>query len=216
MSEATTYYHMETLVEDGQFMGLSVELDDGAEYRFRLTKGWRWHPMISRDDLAARMGVTVEYLLGLERVARVGGDIAREIANHVQTLDQAEIDKRLRAFAEYHAFSRKKNLEVWGYFDRAEADDVPPALADVGPVRRLNPVHPCIVYFLLRQGEVVYVGQTSSAWPERIATHLNEGTKDFDDVWYLEVERRELSAVEAFYIRHFQPEYNTHFIGSQG
>lgn len=46
------------------------------------------------------------------------------------------------------------------------------------------------------------------AWPSRIVTHVNDKEKDFDDVWYLEVDKDSRLAVERTYIRRFSPIYN--------
>ncbi len=66
----------------------------------------------------------------------------------------------------------------------------------------LREYHPC-VYFLVRDGVVVYVGQ-SIALPGRIASHISN--KDFDRVFYLEVPREHLNAIESAFIRALNPE----------
>ena len=61
------------------------------------------------------------------------------------------------------------------------------------------------VYFLMLDGVVIYVGQTMHL-TERITCHVNDG-KVFDEVSSFEVDEH-LLIVEAFNIRHHQPELN--------
>jgi hypothetical protein len=65
----------------------------------------------------------------------------------------------------------------------------------------------CGIYFLLRDGEVVYVGQ-SVATPIRVWTHLSEAGKDFDSAFFIEVPPSELTETENAFIAYFDPEYN--------
>lgn len=82
------------------------------------------------------------------------------------------------------------------------------------------------IYFLLKNGEVVYVGQTRNPVHSRVWHHqtytggrdrLIPGTrrrefvsdqKDFDDCWFFEVELHQLDTAEAHYIEYFKPHYN--------
>ena len=85
------------------------------------------------------------------------------------------------------------------------------------------------IYFLMCDGDVVYVGQTQRRWPQRIAQHLLDGEKEFDAVWHFrlgDLERlprewsggrwvvgvdatvRRLLELESLYIAHFKPHYN--------
>ena len=75
-------------------------------------------------------------------------------------------------------------------------------------IKRLEVCEPAYVYFLLKEEVVVYVGQTTAPWPSRILQHLNEKEKDFDDVWYLEVDNPSMSEIEKAFIKMFRPKYN--------
>ncbi len=69
---------------------------------------------------------------------------------------------------------------------------------------------PC-VYFLVRNGKVVYVGQ-SKALESRLSSHVAD--KCFDSVQYLEMKeywpfcKAEISRIEAWFILLLQPKYN--------
>lgn len=64
--------------------------------------------------------------------------------------------------------------------------------------------NPCI-YFLVKNHEVVYVGQTWSIYA-RIAVHMK--SKVFDKVAMFDVHPSEMNNVEAAYILKFNPIYN--------
>lgn len=101
-------------------------------------------------------------------------------------------------------------LREWRGTNPTPASERPAALRGISGIKRLSSDQPCRVYFLVHEGEVVYVGQTSAAWPARIESHIYEGSKEFDEVWYLEVDAASLNTVEAHYIRELQPRYNVH------
>jgi len=63
------------------------------------------------------------------------------------------------------------------------------------------------VYFLYRDGVVVYVGQAVDI-RRRIGQHLGEGAKRFDAVSSIPCNPSRLDAVEQYYIKRFTPEYN--------
>lgn len=63
------------------------------------------------------------------------------------------------------------------------------------------------IYFLCRDGSVVYVGQSVNV-PSRIATHINEGAKDFDSCFFLPIPRSQLDYVEAIFIEALAAPYN--------
>lgn len=60
------------------------------------------------------------------------------------------------------------------------------------------------VYFLLKNNEVVYVGQTKKG-TSRINAHTN---KDFDKVKVIYCKIGELDKLEDFYIKKYNPKYN--------
>lgn len=77
-------------------------------------------------------------------------------------------------------------------------------LAAAVPTRRSSGI-----YFLMREGEVVYVGQSVDVL-HRIARHRREG-KHFDAYSYMECEAADLDRLERLYIRALVPEDNMSF-----
>lgn len=66
--------------------------------------------------------------------------------------------------------------------------------------------HPA-VYFLMDEGAVVYVGQTTNLkW--RIDQHIQQGVKEFDSVAFAPCCVSRLLEVESHYIREMAPPYN--------
>jgi len=63
------------------------------------------------------------------------------------------------------------------------------------------------VYFLYREGVVVYVGQAVNV-RRRVADHIGEGVKDFDAVSFIPFAPDKLLAAEARYIRRLRPALN--------
>lgn len=62
----------------------------------------------------------------------------------------------------------------------------------------------CGVYFLVKGGKVVYVGQSVSVY-SRIASH---GSKDFDSVAFVHCPREQLDLLESLYIHFLAPDQN--------
>lgn len=62
----------------------------------------------------------------------------------------------------------------------------------------------CGVYFLVKNGEIVYVGQSINI-ANRITAHRD---KDFDDVSFILCEPNNLNILETLYILAYQPKYN--------
>jgi hypothetical protein len=63
------------------------------------------------------------------------------------------------------------------------------------------------IYFLLDEGQVVYVGQSINLWA-RLYDHVCKGKMQFDRYFTLTCKRSELTPLESRYIRKFQPKYN--------
>jgi hypothetical protein len=61
------------------------------------------------------------------------------------------------------------------------------------------------IYFLVRDGIVVYVGQTAGLG-QRIRAHK---LKQYDSVWIVEAAPDELNTLEAYWIGELAPEYNS-------
>lgn len=62
------------------------------------------------------------------------------------------------------------------------------------------------IYFLIKNNEIVYVGQTIDLYA-RLSAHSRE--KDFDAYSFVECNIDELDALEILYIVKFKPKYNT-------
>lgn len=62
------------------------------------------------------------------------------------------------------------------------------------------------IYFLMREGEIVYVGQ-SSCMEKRMEQHRESG-KIFDGITWLEVPQLFINDIEAYYIWRCNPIYN--------
>jgi hypothetical protein len=68
-------------------------------------------------------------------------------------------------------------------------------------------LHAAAVYFLIADGEVVYVGQTVNLYA-RIGSHRED--KIWDRVLFLPVPREDLDETERRWIARLNPKYNTH------
>ncbi|MBL8998729.1 MAG: hypothetical protein JNL44_15555 [Gemmatimonadetes bacterium] len=193
---------------------LSVTTYDGEEYEFQYERGYRWrtrHGWCSRSDVEDALGVWPGYVDAIE-------DLHRTVGHRIDELGELERRRReeharMWEMAHESALSnlelgRHAQLRVWRSRNTNASQSAPSALAEVRHVKRLEVSQPCHVYFLVDHGEVVYVGQTAEPWPARILSHLKEGTKQFDDVWYLEVDRQSLLATEKVFIRRLRPRYN--------
>lgn len=65
----------------------------------------------------------------------------------------------------------------------------------------------CGVYFLLKENEIVYIGQSINCF-SRVSSHTNDATKDFNRVCYVPVNSDELNAIEEILIAIFKPKHN--------
>ena len=61
------------------------------------------------------------------------------------------------------------------------------------------------IYFLIKQEEVVYVGQTTKGLLRVYQHHYN---KDFDDIYIIECNSEDLDKYESYYIFKYEPIYN--------
>jgi hypothetical protein len=88
------------------------------------------------------------------------------------------------------------------------AANVPEQIADISDLKEYYARPICGVYFLLRDEQVVYVGQSTSLGV-RIASH--DKRKDFDRVVYFECHPADLNRLETAFILKLKPEYNRAF-----
>lgn len=85
----------------------------------------------------------------------------------------------------------------------------PSGLLDLSFLRSKSEIYDRVagVYFLLSDGEVVYVGQSVDC-NARLSAHFREGTKAFDSSYILRSDPRDLIELEALYIQKFRPKFN--------
>lgn len=89
-----------------------------------------------------------------------------------------------------------------------ETTEIPHSIKDIPNIKKLNAGYAeAIIYFLLHNDKIVYVGQTKSEWPGRIRQHLKD-QKLFDQVYYIHVREHEVDRQEQYYIKKFKPKYN--------
>ena len=82
---------------------------------------------------------------------------------------------------------------------------VPDCIADMTPTQ-LEVMRPiCGIYFLCRNGQVVYVGQSTDIHA-RSRGHIP--LKEFDAIFYIEVSEEKLDEVELYWINNLRPTYN--------
>lgn len=68
----------------------------------------------------------------------------------------------------------------------------------------------CYIYFLIKDREIVYVGQTIGEPVSRASKHRADG-KDFNSYYFVQVKRAALDIMESIYINLFNPKLNKQF-----
>jgi|694.fasta_scaffold79329_2 hypothetical protein len=63
------------------------------------------------------------------------------------------------------------------------------------------------IYFLCKNNKIQYIGQAGNV-ANRVITHITEGLKDFDSVYFISCSINRLTELESSLIRYFQPELN--------
>ena len=66
----------------------------------------------------------------------------------------------------------------------------------------------CGIYFLLRDKEIVYIGQSVDCF-SRVSSHARDKMKNFNRACYVPVPQKELDDIEATMIALFKPEHNS-------
>lgn len=169
-----------------------VTSDKGIDYEFFEMHGYRWRenggPWISRSDLESELGAWPGYIDALEDVFHqmrefsvwdlrslpLVQDLLREQKETLYREFQRHYDEFRAETVRLLANERHPELKAWRSNNPVPSTERPEMLRNIRNVKRLEISHPCHVYFLLKSGEVVYVGQTSAAWPNRILQHLKE------------------------------------------
>ena len=94
-------------------------------------------------------------------------------------------------------------------YDKPE--NIPDTLKEVPELKRyLNIILP-VIYFLVHEDAVVYVGRTSRSIFTRLKDHIKSEI-EFDEVYYINVEKQTAAKTEAYYIKKYKPIHNTHLI----
>jgi hypothetical protein len=184
-------------------LGLTITTWDDAELGYVEAHGMRWQLQgqnISRTDAEVFLGVWPGYLDGIEDLYEHVLEISSVLH---QTIERAFIEAEQRWSVERHP-----ELRRWRAQSPTDPEHVPEKLRHIRHLKQLKISEPAYIYFLLKKGEVVYVGQTAAPWPGRVLQHLTEGQKDFDDVWYIEVDRPSLDQAEQRFIEEFRPIHN--------
>jgi hypothetical protein len=125
------------------------------------------------------------------------------LKKHIETL-QKEIEKKEHTLKILRAHIEICGRKVKQLVDQPLLDE--DAILLLAGIRKKR----CGIYFLIKNDEIVYVGQSVNIH-NRIATH--ENVKDFDRFTYVECEQRDLSRIEAMYIDMYKPKYNYNSIG---
>lgn len=91
-----------------------------------------------------------------------------------------------------------------------QEDVIPPELSKVQdlyklPMEAINT--PPGIYFLCKGSAIQYIGQAANV-SARVFTHMNEGLKDFDQVYFITCPINRLNKLESALIRYYQPPYN--------
>ena len=61
------------------------------------------------------------------------------------------------------------------------------------------------IYFLIKDNEIVYVGQTSNLW-QRMSAHNKD--KEFNYIYFEKIDKLDANYIENYYIIKFLPKYN--------
>jgi hypothetical protein len=187
---------------------------DDKEYKYDMERQKRWlcnNVLISRNNIEEELEVWPGYLDAVEDFIYYFSHEECLLENRKRILEEEcelKWEKLEEKLATDYSFARHGQLYLWRRKNPVDSKDVPAPLKNVRHVKKLEVIEPSHVYFLLKNNQVVYVGQTNTAWPQRILSHIKEGVKDFDDVWYLEVDASSLNVVEKEYIRKFKPKHN--------
>lgn len=96
----------------------------------------------------------------------------------------------------------KRDVEEFGFTPPEQLRTMASQLKEV-QVEVPNPG----VYFLCKDGVVVYVGQSVNP-TSRVTTHWREGTKDFDSAYAMDCPQPMLDSTEAAFIAVLRPELN--------
>ena len=64
------------------------------------------------------------------------------------------------------------------------------------------------IYFILLKGKIIYVGQTQGKISVRLSSFKKEKKTEYDEVYYIVRQAKDLDITESYYIGKFNPQYN--------
>lgn len=127
------------------------------------------------------------------------------------------IPSELNAWFDSNYILRRDGLVTTTYtflhFNNSLCDNngqVPDELTRINNLYKLpieNLTTPAGIYFLCKGKKIQYIGQAVNVG-RRIIDHINDGIKEFDNVYFITCHTKQLSEVEKAFIRYFQPPYN--------
>lgn len=107
------------------------------------------------------------------------------------------------AFAEWVA---KEVEDLGGEYTEPTEDEIPAAPDRPDYTTRQKSIV-CGVYFLISEGEVLYVGQSRNFYA-RLSQHMTNAPFEFDSFLTTECHPHHLNALEAKFIHELQPRWN--------
>jgi hypothetical protein len=187
-----------------------IRIKDEIEL-FYIGGRWRNNGLISDKDVIQILGVNKAYLQNLESFMEAAYWYIQEKENKLEKDKEREeiyYRERYERIINEYSFGRHEKLAEWREANQhLKAMDIPKQLKDVKHLKEhsLADEHPCYVYFLVQDDEVVYVGKTTQPIPVRPLSHDD---KEFNRIFYTECDSRSLSDVETSWIKKLQPKYN--------
>lgn len=176
-----------------------------------ITSGGR---LVSARDLSTKqrisdIGLTLDRINQLTKSGhlpyyRICEDIIRYKVSEV--MEWIESSNLITYTGVARDFPRRLSVMINGPY--ADPGSSPKELSYIEDLMEMNEMnYPPCVYFLCREGKVVYVGQ-SIQLGYRITTHNRD--KEFDQVYYIAVPEKDLFGVESTFIHILKPEYNNY------
>jgi hypothetical protein len=203
-------------IEIDEFVGIILRDQDGNNLAQFDGRRWNSNGLISRTALEQFLQVDrgfvdgVEIMYGIVRHTKLeleclytkkDDELKEHIHDYIEKSLQLEEEMEVK-----YQHGRHAVLARWRS-KQGDSGRVPESLSHIEGIEQFDADQPCVIYFLVHDGEVVYVGQ-SADWPARLVTHVKQGEKRFDSVFTLGVDRLSLREVESKYIKEFQPKYN--------
>lgn len=208
---------------DIQYVGYSLNLtsEGRSVYISANEDGWRvanQRGHFSDEAVAAIIGAPVEEVRAVRRVhaamlsavkngdgylaekMKKADDLAERVADRTHRAEQSLMED-----VDFQLLVTQAMRRLAGARKEPCDPEAPIQISEIDGLRR-HAESGCCVYFLARDGCVVYVGETICGVETRILQHRRN--KVFDNVWILPVPSGMRKAVESRWIERLQPEYN--------